>query len=215
MSDTADRAPSRGKFGCGALLAIALGSGLATLVYHRVQGPLKVEPQTQTVVRDTPNVVTSIRDLAALESTSYHIERVVDLRDRQTRMFGLVEAEDALLLVAVGDVVAGVDLTSMRDGDIQVDPVRRSARVLLPPVSVLSSKLDSQRTYLHSRKTDALAERSDSLETRARMEAENTLRDAALSAGILERAQKNTKSTLETLLRSLDYKQIEIRFRAE
>jgi len=215
MSDTADRAPSRGKFGCGALLAIALGSSLTTLVYHRVQGPPKVEPQTQTVVRDTPNVVTSIRDLAALESTSYHIERVVDLRDRQTRMFGLVEAEDALLLVAVGDVVAGVDLTSMRDGDIQVDTVRRSARVLLPPVSVLSSKLDSQRTYLHSRKTDALAERSDSLETRARMEAENTLREAALSAGILERAQKNTKSTLETLLRSLDYKQIEIRFRAE
>ncbi len=194
---------------------MALVSGLITNAYHRWHEPAKTESETQTTVRDTPNVVTSIRDLAALEATSYHIERVVDLRDRQTRMFGFVKSEDALLLVAVGDVVAGVDLTSMRDGDIQIDPVKHSAHVLLPPVSILSSKLDSQRTYLHSRKTDVLAERSETLETRARLEAENTLRDAALSAGILDRAQKNTKSTLETLLRSLDFKQVEVRFRVE
>lgn len=215
MTDARAAEPARKGFSWGGLVAMALASGIATHTYHRFREPPKREPTTQTVVRDSPNVVTSIRDLAALESTSYHIERVIDLRDKQTRLFGLVESEDTLLLVAAGDVVAGVDLTSMRDTDIQVDTKARGVRVLLPPVTILSSKLDSQRTYLHSRKTDVLAERSESLETRARVEAEHTLREAALDAGILERAQKNTRQSLESLLRSLDFKQVEIRFRPE
>jgi len=215
MNEARAREPARTGFGWGALVAMAVVSGVATNTFHRLKEPPRDESTTQAVVKDTPNVVTSIRDLATLESTSYHVERVVDLRDKQTRLFGLVQSEDAVLLVAVGDVVAGVDLTSMRDTDIQVDPVKRSARVLLPPVTVLSARLDSQRTYLHSRKTDVLAQRSETLETRARLEAENTLRDAALSAGILERAQRNTQSTIAMLLRSLDYTQVEIRFREE
>jgi hypothetical protein len=166
-------------------------------------------------LRDTPNVITAIRDLAVLEGASFHIERVIDLRDQQTRLFGMVKTEDALLLVAAGDVVAGVDLSSMHDGDISVSPDEKSVSLVLPPVHVLSARLDSQHTYVHSRSTDALAERSESLETRARMAAENTLRDAALSGGILERAQKNAQTTLDALMRSLGFQRVEITFRRE
>lgn len=167
---------------------------------------------TETVVRPTSDVVVSIRDLARLESAEYHIERVVDLRDRQERLFGLVQAEDAILLVAAGDVTAGVDLTRMRDGDVVVDVEARTARITLPAPEVLSTRLDSERTYVHARETDVMARRSEDLETRARQEAERTLEDAALEAGILGRARTNAEETVRLLVRALGYQRVQIDF---
>src|SRR4029453_16661700 len=64
--------------------------------------------------RPTASVIMAIRDLGRPETASYHIERVIDLRDRQERLFGLMQGEDAILLVAAADVIAGIDLTEMR-----------------------------------------------------------------------------------------------------
>jgi hypothetical protein len=177
--------------------------------------PSKPASSSTTVIRGTSAVVAAVRDLAQLESASYHMERVIDLRDRQTHLYGLFESEDALLLVAAADVVAGVDLRQLRDGDVQFDPVAHVAHIRLPPPSVLWARLDNQRTYVHTRKTDALALRGETLETRARQEAEQMLRDAALEAGILERARDNAAHTVKTLIQSLGFDRVEVDFRAE
>ncbi len=42
-------------------------------------------------VRPTPSVITAVRDLARLETAEVHVEKVVDLTDRQSRFFGLIE----------------------------------------------------------------------------------------------------------------------------
>jgi hypothetical protein len=42
-------------------------------------------------VRPTPNVLVAVKDLARLESASFHMERVIDLTDKQSRLFGLIE----------------------------------------------------------------------------------------------------------------------------
>lgn len=191
-----------------------LGAGAATCAYHTLT-PSPRSEASATVVRGTSTIVLAIRDLATLETSSYHMERVIDLRDRQSRMFGLVESEDAILLVAVGDVVAGVDLTTMRDGDVSFDPDKRVAYITLPRANVLSARLDNEQTYVHSRNTDTLAERADTLETRARQEAERSLKEGALAAGILERANKNAVRAIETLVRGLGYARVETRFREE
>ena len=194
------------------------GAGLATCGYHVVTG-FGTGPGdgdgTTTTVRPTADVVVAVRDLARLETTSYHVERVIDLRDKQRRLFGLLESEDAILLIAAGDVSAGVDLTEMRDGDVVIDPERGTATITLPPPRVLSTRLDSDRTFVHTRQTDLLARRSQTLETRARQEAERTLEQAALDGGILERARDNAARTVETLVRSLGYDSVEIRHRRE
>ena len=82
--------------------------------------------------RAAPAVVLAVRDMARLEATSFHIEKVVEASDAQSRLWGFVEAKDTLLLVAVGDVVAGVDLSKLRDEDVTVDPAGRSVRMRLP-----------------------------------------------------------------------------------
>jgi len=167
------------------------------------------------VVRPTPQVMTSMRQLALLQTSSFHMERVIDLRDRQSHFFGMVHAEDAILLVAAGDVTAGVDLSTLRDEDIEVDMPAQRVRIALPPAQILSATLDNQATYVHTRRTDSLAKRQETLETRARQEAERTLRDAAITGGILDRARENAERAVRGLATSLGFSKVELSFRRE
>jgi hypothetical protein len=166
-----------------------------------------------TVLRPTPNVVTAIRDLSRLESAEFQIERVIDLTDKQTRFFGLLETKDALLLIASGTVVAGVDLSELKEGDVVADPQKKAVRIKLPPAKILGSRIDNERTYVHTRRTDALAERRESLETRARQEAERSIVEAARQSGIIDRARRNSQRTIESLVRSLGYDEVSVEFR--
>jgi hypothetical protein len=167
----------------------------------------------QVVVRPSPDVITAVRDLARLEGTVFYIERVIDVREKQSRFFNLLETEDALLLVAAGEVTAGVDLGQLGPGDVLTDAERRKVVVQLPRASILSRRLDNQRTYVHTRRTDAWAPRQEHLETRARQEAERTLEEAARQGGILQNAEESVGRTVQSLLRSLGYEQVVIRFR--
>lgn len=159
-----------------------------------------------------PTVISEVRELARLEGVSYHIERVVDLKDEQTHLFGLVAADDAILLVASGDVVAGVDLGRLVPSDVTIASDRRSVTLRLPPAEVFSARLDNARTYVHSRKTDLLAQRGETLETRARQAAEQTLRAAAEDSGILRRARESVARTVTSLVRSLGFENVQVDF---
>lgn len=190
----------------------------AALCTHRVlnpPAPPEAPPTVVEVLRPTPSVVTALRDLARLESAEAHVERVVDLRDRQSVFFGLVDADDAILLIAAADVVAGVDLARLHPDAIDADPATGRVRVTLPAAEVFSARLDNQRTYVHTRATDVLAMRSETLETRARREAERTLQRAAIESGILARAERNAVRTIESLLRSLGYTDVEVRVNSQ
>lgn len=160
-----------------------------------------------------PDVISEVRELSRLEGVSYHIERVVDLKDEQKALFGLVAAEDAILLVASGDVVAGVDLSRLRPEDAEVSPDRRSITLRLPPAEIFSARLDNERTYVHTRKTDLLADRKESLETEARRAAEKTLKSAAEDADILRRAQESVARTVRSLVHTLGFETVRIEFK--
>ena len=193
-----------------ALALLALG-GLAGAYYAFRQVP-SVPPMTKVTreLASTATVLVAVRDLARLETVSFHMERVIDLKERQSHFFGLVQADDAILMVAAGDVSAGIDLAKMRDGDVTIEPEARRARLVLPPPEILMVRLDNERTYVHSRKTDFMAKRTIELETHARRLAEDAIRDAALETGVLQRAQRNAGHTLTALVRSLGYDHVEI-----
>jgi hypothetical protein len=193
------------------LVGVAAASALGLLLGRSTAREEK-KSDSVTVIEPSPSVVVALRDLARLEGTVFHIERVVDLREKQSRFFDLVEAEDAVLLVAGGDVTAGVDLSGLAEGAVVADRATGRVSITLPRATISSCRLDNERTYVHTRRTDALATRRENLETRARQEAERTLEKAALDAGILAKAEDSVGRTVESLLRSLGYKQIEVRF---
>lgn len=170
---------------------------------------------TTTTLRTTPSVVVAVRDLAQLETVEYQVERVIDLRDRQSLLFGLIRTQDAILFVAVGQVTAGVDLGELAEGDVVVDEARQTAVIRLPPARVLSTRLDNERSWVYARTTDVLTRRSEDLETRARQEAERTLEASALASGILARARLNAERTVEAFVRSLGYLTVTVTSREE
>lgn len=190
------------------LLALGL-IGLGTLLGGF--GSRWREPHAEKLAR--PDVITQVRELSRLEGVSYHVERVVDLKDEQRMLFGLVSSNDAILLVASGEVIAGVDLGKLQPEDVVVSPDQRAVTVHLPPAEVFSARLDNARTYVYSRKTDLLAQRQESLESRARQAAEETLRAAAEDAGIVQHAQESVARSVKSLVRSLGYSEVTIEFR--
>jgi hypothetical protein len=198
-----------------ALVALGfVGFGAATGVFILRTWERTHTAKETTEIQSTPSVIVAVRDLARLEGAEFRIERVISLRDKQSRLFGLVQPEDAILLVASGTVTAGVDLSTIAEGDVAVDEARRSVTLLLPPSKVLSARLDNQRTFVFKRETDLLAERADSLETRARQEAERTLVAAAEEGKIVERSNDNVRHTVETLVRSLGFRIVTVNYRA-
>lgn len=171
-----------------------------------------IEPEVALTseLRGANSVVMAVRTLARLETLSFHMERVIDLKDSQSHAFGMLTTQDAILLVAAGDVVAGVDLTKLRDGDIEVDPAKQRVRLRVPPAEVFSVRLDSARTYVHSRQTSLFMRPALDLEARARQEAELVIKRAALDAGLLTRAGANAEQTLSALVHSLGYSHVEL-----
>lgn len=125
---------------------------------------VRVEHAGATVVRE-------LRALSRLETSSLPVEKVIELKDHQKRLHGLVEADDALLFVAAGEVVLGVDLAKLEDTDVRSDPATGVAYVELPAPEVLSTRFDEARSYVHARTTDVLARRNEGLEGAARREA--------------------------------------------
>ncbi|MFZ5896210.1 MAG: DUF4230 domain-containing protein [Myxococcota bacterium] len=192
------------------ITSLLLGVLLSLWFVTRPKAPLLPPASSSvSVVRPLPSVLVAVHDLARLESVSYHMERVIDLTEKQSRLFGLVETEDAILLVAVADVSAGVDLSRLVEGDIQADPKLRRVKIRLPSAEIFHVKLDKEHTYVHTRKTGLLARRQEDLESRARAEAERALEEAAREAGVLLRARENARRVVEGLVRSLGYEQIE------
>jgi hypothetical protein len=207
MSDANAAPVSRGKVSW-------LVAGLS-LVAGVLLGVLGLQSLTQKTVDEDqrPAVISAVRELSRLEGVSFHVERVVDLRDKQETMFGLVNAEDAILLVASGDVVAGVDLGKIGPGDVVVDHERKTATLTLPPAEVFSARLDNEKTQVHTRKTDLFAKRKESLETEARRAAERTLQEAAEESGIREKAERSVERTVRSLVKSLGFERVDVSFR--
>ena len=183
------------------LLAGFAGAGAWALL----QRCTAVEPaaKVETELKPSPDILLAVRDLARLESAQYHIEKVIDLREREKRLFGLVESEDSILLVS-----AGVDLQQLDSHAIVIEPERQALTIRMPPVTILSSKLDGDKTFVHSRKTDWLTRPNIALESKARQEAERSIRRAALESGILLRARHNAEQTLRALFHSLGFREL-------
>lgn len=164
-------------------------------------------------VQPMPSVLLAVRTLARLEGATFHMERVVELTDQQSKLFGLIHTKDALLLVAVGEITAGVDLAKLTEKDVTSDFSTKRATLRLPAPEVFSASLDNAKTHVYARTTESFASRREDLEGRARIEAEAGMRKAAIDGGLLVRARASAEQTLRALLASLGFVDVTIDWR--
>lgn len=179
--------------------------GLGAFAAGKKSVPPPEPPESILVEKPMPSVVLAIESLARLQSVAYHMEKIIDLTKKEQALWGLVETHDNILLVAVGDVEAGIDLGKIQATDVTVDEQAKKVRILLPPTEVFAARLDSNKTYVHSRRTDVLGKQDINLETAARQSAEQAIRQGAIDAGILQLAEASAINTVRSLAQSLGY----------
>jgi hypothetical protein len=172
---------------------------------------------TETVDRSGPAVLKSIRDIGEYRGATGDFEVIVDL-EQDTGLPDELLGERTLF-VAVGTVDAGVDLTALDDESVEVSSDRRTATITLPPVNLFEPVLDIDRSYVYDRDRGILNELGGlfSDEPNYQQElyrlAEDKMTTAAQQgAGIVPRAEENTREMLESLLGSLGFTTVNVQF---
>lgn len=159
---------------------------------------------TPTILPDPVTVIQSVRSLARLETIQYTVEKVIVAETRQGP-FGFLFG-DRLLLVAHGQVIAGIDLEKLQPEALEVR--EGVLYVTLPPAEIFVAALDSDQTYIYDRELGVLSRGDVNLETAARQAAEAEIEKAALEDGILAQADRNAENYLYRLLRELGFREV-------
>lgn len=180
--------------------------GLAGWSAYQLAGMFRGGPAHVAV--DQPTVVREVQALQRIETVSYSLDKILS-GERQNPIFPQFLAGDRLLLVAHGEVIAGVDLSKLQPSDVQVHG--RSVSIHLPAAEILIASLDNARTRVYSRDTGLFSTPDPNLEGEVREEAVRQLRTAALDDGILKSAASNAHQPLNDLLANLGFTNIEIR----
>jgi hypothetical protein len=174
-------------------IILALGGACLYLYYFGGRGAV-----VRRVV-DAPAVIREIQELSELVTVRYSIQKVVGLEEEKVP-FG----SERVLLLVQGDVLGGVDLSSLSTNDVQVsaDDV---VTARLPQPKVMHVYVDEKQTRVWDRSKTWWTpwEPFDpELEQKARLAALEAIQAAALQMGILSNAQVNAENTVRKLLRA-------------
>ena len=198
------------------LIALVIGGFALIRSLQRLTQPLEeaeraLEKQWQEITNPTPTIIPdpmtiihAVRSLSRLETASYTVEKIITAESSQgpfAFLFG-----DRLILVAHGQVIAGVDLGQMGEGDIIVADAD-TVIVTLPPAEMFVVALDNQKSYVFDRDTGLIGV-NPALETEARRAAEEEILNAALEDGILEMAQRSAKTYVRHLILTLGFREV-------
>jgi hypothetical protein len=182
------------------LLSRNSGPALLSRVWSAVTG------RTLSIDVSQPTVVDRIQRLQRLETVVYTMDKIVS-GAKENPIFPDFLAGDRLLLLVHGEVVAGIDFSSLKPGDVRVEG--KEVHLHIPAAQVFSTRLDSAKTRVYSRQTGLLVPTDPNLESQVRQEAERQLTEAALGDGILRTAQQNATQTLTSLLQGLGFEKID------
>lgn len=182
------------------LLSHVSGRSMLSNMWSTVTG------RTLTIDVTQPTVVDRIQRLQRLETVIYTMDKIVT-GAKENRVLPDFLAGDRLLMMVHGEVVAGIDFSNLKPGDVKVDG--KQIQLHLPASQVFSTRLDSAKTRVYSRQTGLLVSTDPNLETQVRQEAERQLQEAALADGILQTAQQNAASTITSLLQGLGFEKID------
>jgi len=155
---------------------------------------------------DLGAVVARVRALNRLETASMRVVHVSTI----TQSYQLVPnalAGDELTFFAAGDVIAGIDLSQLKQEDVRRD-TDGTVIVRLPPPQILVTRIDNRESRVLNRKTGLFRRADMNLESRARQYAEQGIRTEALNKGILPLASQNAEVKVAELLHTFGFQRV-------
>jgi hypothetical protein len=189
----------------GFLLLVAFAHTMQTMSGNRLISLLTGRSNSFDI--SSPSVVEKIRQLSRLETVDYSLDKIVG-GERQSAYLPDFLVGDKLLLVAHGEVIAGMDLGQLKPGDVTVHG--DSIEVRLPAPQVLTTRIDNARTRIYSRSTGLLVPADPNLESEVRQTAEQQIAQAALDDHILDKARQNARASVSALLYGLGFHKVDV-----
>lgn len=212
-----------GSAGCASSLLYLLLGGIALLLVAMLFGQRLLNnfvpnvPQQvreivatpTTTLRDRGGTILQIRSLNRLETQSFAAERVIEAKVERGNPLDLLLG-DRLLLIASGEVIAGVDLSKLRDTDVVISADGTSIELKLPPSEIFVKRLDTDRTRVYDRQQGVLAPENKDLESQARAQAEGEILNAACESNIMQKAANDAQRSMEQFLKLLDFERVTV-----
>jgi hypothetical protein len=175
----------------------------------------------ETVDRSGPVLLKSLQDLNDYRAASANLQVVVDVEQDTDLVPSWIKGERTLF-VAAGSVDAAVDFRALGKsrGALQVNDDRSAVAVTLPPAHLTDARLDQERSRIYDRDRgvldrvgDALSDDGGADQQQLYVLAERKLAEAAAAdPQILQRAEENTRSMLEGMMRGLGFERVTVRF---
>jgi hypothetical protein len=191
------------------VLSVALGVAISDLNFLGripVVGPFLFEEQPAQT-RTGPVVVEGIQDLNQLATVRWKESVIVTRESGGTDLEQLVSGEK-VLLVATGDVEAGVNLADLGQDDVRVEG--ETVTIRLPEPEILSVSLDEEETGVYDRDFSLLNFRpDDELVEEARDVAVDRIEEAARDEDILDQAEQNAENSVRAFVTSLGFEEVE------
>jgi hypothetical protein len=210
--------PHRSKLrtlGIGALIVFAALAGAGKLggLFPSIGNPFG----TETIDRTPPALLQSLTDLSDYHAASANFQVIVDT-EKDTKFVPSFIRGERTVYVAGGSVDAIVDFSQLDERSIQVSPDRTSVSVVLPAPTIADPDLDPEQSRVVSRDRGVLdrigSAFSDnpSTERPLVLAAEDKMREAAGASDLRAKAEANTRSMLEGMLRALGYSSVNVSF---
>ncbi|MFE5486321.1 DUF4230 domain-containing protein [Streptomyces sp. NPDC056527] len=167
--------------------------------------------------RSGPAVLKSIQDMHRYEGAAGNYQVVVDL-EKDARLLPDSIRGTRTLFVATGSVAAYVDFGGIGQDSVTVDEKRTTATLRLPHARLAEPSVDPKRSYTVS-KQRGLVDRLGDLfsdnpadERAVHVLAADRIGDAAKESDLTLRAEKNTTSMLQGLLRALGFERVTVTY---
>jgi Protein of unknown function (DUF4230) len=198
------------------IIAMGLSAGFVIRAIGDVN-PFKNGLVTQrTVDRSGPAVLKAVNDVGKFQAASGYYEVVIDVEHSTEHVPSFLSGR-RVLFVAAGTVDVSVDLAALGTGAVTVDQNRTSATITLPKPQLGPAHLDLSRSYVYSQEQGLIDRlRGDSAQDMKEVYdlSGRRLDEAARQTGELTtRAEANTRTMLQGLLRSLGYTDVTVTFR--
>lgn len=155
----------------------------------------------QPSYRNTATVVLqSVQQMSVLTTTRYNYSSMVTSeREMPPLLAGLYG--ERLVLVAVGHVTAGIDLSQLTNEDITLE--NGILTLTLPSPTLQDCFLNESASYVAQRDTGLFNRAAPNLDTEARRFAVLQFRDSALEANILAEVTTQAQASLGQFLQAL------------
>jgi Protein of unknown function (DUF4230) len=203
-------------------------AGLATAVAAILAGVLVLSavhllPQLRnpfaetTTDRSQPVLLKSITALSRYEAASGSFQVVVDLSKRTAFLPSFIEGSDTLF-IGQGTEIAVVDFSQLGAKAIRVSADRKTVTVDLPGAQLEPAALDVRQSYVYAQQQGLLNRIGNffsgnpNSQQQVYILAQQKIETAARQSPLLAEAEKNTRSMLDGMLRSLGFQQVTVAF---